>query len=123
MWMAYAEQSWEKAVDLQSSIKRKQQCLEARSWDAEHEAVYGMNRFFDEEYCNRLAKKYDTGAEICAEYLADKINIDELCKKFIDNDMKDELYDIRNFLIYELIEKYKLHNCNCNKDDCSSTQS
>lgn len=117
MWMAYAEPSWEKAVDLESSIKRKRQCLEARAWDADHEAVYGMNRFFDEDYCNRLAKKYAVGAAICVEYLAGRISIDDLCKQFIHNDMKDELNDIRNFLVYELVLKYKLQHCNCNTDD------
>lgn len=117
MWMAYAEQSWEKAVDIKSAVTRLHQSLKARRWDAEHEAVYGMERFYSTEYCQQLAEKYNSAADICEDYLEKRITIDDLCKKFIDCDMKRELYDIRNFLVYEIVLKYGLQICNCNSQE------
>ncbi|KAK4872010.1 hypothetical protein RN001_016134 [Aquatica leii] len=58
MWMAYAEQTWTKAVDFQTAVQRLVQEFSALEFDAEHEAVYG---FTSPELCATLAEKYQNG--------------------------------------------------------------
>ncbi|KAF5301362.1 hypothetical protein FQA39_LY10760 [Lamprigera yunnana] len=42
MWMLYAEQHWTKAIDLKSAVERLYEKLGALKFDADHEAIYGM---------------------------------------------------------------------------------
>ncbi|KAF5293968.1 hypothetical protein FQA39_LY13581 [Lamprigera yunnana] len=62
MWMAYAEQGWTKAVDLNDH-------LSALEVDAEHEAVYGLGKCYSLIECSELEVKYETGVKLCDKFL------------------------------------------------------
>ncbi|KAF5295136.1 hypothetical protein FQA39_LY13287 [Lamprigera yunnana] len=51
MWMLYAEQHWTKAVDLKSAVERLHQKLGALEFDANHEAIYEMERYYTVQQC------------------------------------------------------------------------
>ncbi|KAF5278709.1 hypothetical protein FQA39_LY18364 [Lamprigera yunnana] len=46
MWMIYAQQLWTKALDLKSAVERLYEELSALEFDADHEAIYGMKRYY-----------------------------------------------------------------------------
>lgn len=71
MWMAYVDEV--EVVDLESGVKYLSQLFSNLRFDAEHEAVYGMGRFFTEEECNNLATKYEEGRKICQDFLMREI--------------------------------------------------
>ncbi|KAF5294599.1 hypothetical protein FQA39_LY13358 [Lamprigera yunnana] len=45
MWMMYAEQYWTKSIALKSAVKRWYEKFGAIEFDADHEAIYGMERY------------------------------------------------------------------------------
>ncbi|KAF5294522.1 hypothetical protein FQA39_LY13376 [Lamprigera yunnana] len=56
MWMPYAEPYWTKAVDLRSTVEKLDEELSGLEFDANHEAVYGLEKkicikFLQEIYC------------------------------------------------------------------------
>ncbi|KAF5280787.1 hypothetical protein FQA39_LY17968 [Lamprigera yunnana] len=61
MWMLYAEQHWTKAFDLKSAVERLYQKLGALEFDADHEAIYGMERYYTVQQCEELRDKYKIG--------------------------------------------------------------
>lgn len=111
MWMGYAAESWTKAEDLQSAVQRLKESLHARAFDADHESVYGRNYYFDEVYYKELARKFELGAKICECYLIKQISIGELCEQFVNNELKDLLYEITHFLSKDLLEKVGIGSC------------
>ncbi|KAF5289504.1 hypothetical protein FQA39_LY15059 [Lamprigera yunnana] len=54
MWMLYAEQHWTKAIDLKSAVERLYEKLGALEIDADHEAIYGMERYYTVQQCEEL---------------------------------------------------------------------
>ncbi|KAF5284790.1 hypothetical protein FQA39_LY04515 [Lamprigera yunnana] len=58
MWMLYAEQHWTKAIDLKSAVKRLYEKLGALEFDGDHEAIYGMERYYTVQQCEQLRDKY-----------------------------------------------------------------
>lgn len=109
MWMCYSETSWPKAVDLRSSIERLKCKLSALRFDADHEAVYGMESFLSVEECKQLERKYDKGYHYCSDYLRNRLNIEEFCNKLVEIDLKEFLYDIKAFLPAEVIANFDLN--------------
>ncbi|KAF5299864.1 hypothetical protein FQA39_LY11401 [Lamprigera yunnana] len=51
MWMLYAEQHWTKAIDLKSAVERLYEKLGALEFDADHKAIYGMERYNTVQQC------------------------------------------------------------------------
>ncbi|KAF5298085.1 hypothetical protein FQA39_LY11853 [Lamprigera yunnana] len=51
MWMLYAEQNLTKAIDLKSAVERLYEKLGALEFDANHEAIYGMERYYTVQQC------------------------------------------------------------------------
>ncbi|KAF5288213.1 hypothetical protein FQA39_LY03981 [Lamprigera yunnana] len=45
-WMFYAEQHWTKAIDLKSAVERLYEKLRVLEFDADHEAIYEMERYY-----------------------------------------------------------------------------
>ncbi|KAF5281364.1 hypothetical protein FQA39_LY17806 [Lamprigera yunnana] len=45
MWMLYAEQHWTKTIDLKSAVEPLYEKLGTLEFDADHEAIYGMERY------------------------------------------------------------------------------
>ncbi|KAF5276840.1 hypothetical protein FQA39_LY06392 [Lamprigera yunnana] len=64
MWMLYAEQHWTRAIDLKSAVERLYEKLGALQFDADHEAIYGMERYYTVQQCEKLRNKYQIGRKI-----------------------------------------------------------
>ncbi len=80
MWMAYAEacENEIEIFDLKSAIVKLQCKLERLAFDANHESIYGMDRFYSISQCRNLAESYKSAYKSCERYLTAKINIDML---------------------------------------------
>ncbi|KAF5292830.1 hypothetical protein FQA39_LY13875 [Lamprigera yunnana] len=61
MWMLYAEQHWTKAIDLKLAVERLYENLGTLEFDADHEAIYGMEKYYTVEQCEQLQDKYKIG--------------------------------------------------------------
>ncbi|KAF5287844.1 hypothetical protein FQA39_LY15658 [Lamprigera yunnana] len=61
MWMLYAQEHWTKAFDLKSGVERLYEKLGALEFDADHEAIYGMERYYTVQQCEELRDKYKIG--------------------------------------------------------------
>ncbi|KAF5285243.1 hypothetical protein FQA39_LY16704 [Lamprigera yunnana] len=73
MWMLYAEQHWTKAIDLKLEVERLYEKLSALEFDADHEAIYGIesnsvtsSSSFDEEEC-KVVEQNGEGSETINE--------------------------------------------------------
>ncbi|KAF5292442.1 hypothetical protein FQA39_LY13989 [Lamprigera yunnana] len=69
MWMAYAERGCTKAVDLRTVVERLHDQFSALEFDAEHEAVYGLEKGHSVIECSELQVKYETGVKLCDQFL------------------------------------------------------
>ncbi|KAF5302501.1 hypothetical protein FQA39_LY19057 [Lamprigera yunnana] len=72
MWMLYAEQHWIKAIDLKSAVERLYEKLGALEFDADHEAIYGMEKYFTIQQCENLRDQYKIRRKICKKFLKGK---------------------------------------------------
>ncbi|KAF5275709.1 hypothetical protein FQA39_LY06821 [Lamprigera yunnana] len=61
MWMLYAQEHWTKSYDLKSTVERLYEELGALEFDADHEAIYGMERYYTVQQCEELRDKYKIG--------------------------------------------------------------
>ncbi|KAF5275752.1 hypothetical protein FQA39_LY18631 [Lamprigera yunnana] len=61
MWMLYAQEHWTKSYDLKSAVERLYEELGALEFDADHEAIYGMERYYTVQQCEELRDKYKIG--------------------------------------------------------------
>ncbi|KAF5287217.1 hypothetical protein FQA39_LY15994 [Lamprigera yunnana] len=61
MWMLYAQEHWTKSYDLKSAVERLYEELGALEFDAHHEAIYGMERYYTVQQCEELRDKYKIG--------------------------------------------------------------
>ncbi|KAF5283677.1 hypothetical protein FQA39_LY17252 [Lamprigera yunnana] len=104
LWMLYAEQNWIKAIDLKSAVERLYEKLVALEFDADHEAIYGMERYYTVQQCEELRDKYKIGRKVCRKFLKGKTCSQCLVK--------------RNF--FDTINKYTK---DCSDSDTSSSSS
>ncbi|KAF5273671.1 hypothetical protein FQA39_LY07361 [Lamprigera yunnana] len=112
MWMLYAEQYWTKAIDLKSAVERLFENLGALEFDADHEAIYGMERYYTTQQCEQLRDKYKIGwkdtinkyIEDCSDLETSSSSDEEECKAVEQNgpscseDVASDLsdYDVNN---------------------------
>ncbi|KAF5293375.1 hypothetical protein FQA39_LY02860 [Lamprigera yunnana] len=61
MWMLYAQEHWIKAFDLKSAVERLYEKVGALEFDADHEAIYVMERYYTVQQCEELRDKYKIG--------------------------------------------------------------
>ncbi|KAF5278225.1 hypothetical protein FQA39_LY18378 [Lamprigera yunnana] len=54
MWMMYAQEHWTKAFDLKSAVERLYEDLGAVEFDADHEAIYEMERYYTVQQWEKL---------------------------------------------------------------------
>ncbi|KAF5285254.1 hypothetical protein FQA39_LY16715 [Lamprigera yunnana] len=69
MWMLYAQEHWTKSYDLKSAVERLYEELGALEFDADHEAIYGMERYYTVQQCEELRDKYKIGRKVCRKFL------------------------------------------------------
>ncbi|KAF5290456.1 hypothetical protein FQA39_LY03560 [Lamprigera yunnana] len=72
MWMLCAEQHWTKAIDLKSAVERLYEKLGALEFDADHEAIYGMEKYCTVQKCENFRDKYKIGRKLCRKFLKGK---------------------------------------------------
>ncbi|KAF5297010.1 hypothetical protein FQA39_LY12224 [Lamprigera yunnana] len=87
MWMLYAEQHWTKAIDLKSAVECLYEKLGALGFDADHEAIYGMKKYYPVEQCEKLRDKYKrkTSNSDTSSYSSDE----EECKEALEQNGED----------------------------------
>ncbi|KAF5283765.1 hypothetical protein FQA39_LY17203 [Lamprigera yunnana] len=54
MWMLYSQENWTKALDLKSTVERLYEELGTLEFDADHEAIYGMEKYYTVQQCEEL---------------------------------------------------------------------
>ncbi|KAF5281809.1 hypothetical protein FQA39_LY05023 [Lamprigera yunnana] len=72
MWMLYAQEHWTKAFELKSAVERLYEELGALEFGADHEAIYGMERYYTVQQCEELRDKYKIGRKVCRKFLQGK---------------------------------------------------
>lgn len=103
MWMCYVKDV--EIRDFKTGVEHLLQQFENLKFDAEHEAIYGMGKFFSEEECNKIADKYGDGVEACEAFLEDRICEDCLVDRLIDVKLDNFLWRLKDFLSPESITK------------------
>ncbi|KAF5283022.1 hypothetical protein FQA39_LY04893 [Lamprigera yunnana] len=58
MWILYAEQHLTKAIDLKSAVECLYEKLGALEFDADHEAIYGIEKYYTVQQYEELREKY-----------------------------------------------------------------
>ncbi|KAF5296816.1 hypothetical protein FQA39_LY12334 [Lamprigera yunnana] len=111
MWMLYAEQHWTKAIDLKSAVERLYEKLGALEFDADHEAINGMEKYYTVEQCEQLRNKYKIERKVCRKFLKRKT-----CSQCLVKRMSE--IGLRHFLA--TINK---HIKDCSDSDKSSSSS
>lgn len=91
--MAYREAAV--PYNLRSAVQAAYDWFRDLAWDADHEAVYGMD-YFDAEWCRESAKRYRRARDICYEYLDYKICKQCLVRRLEEMDFDSD--DIKKFL-------------------------
>ncbi|KAF5301325.1 hypothetical protein FQA39_LY10723 [Lamprigera yunnana] len=66
------EQHWTKAIDLKSTVKLLYEKLSALEFDADHEAIYGMEKYYTIQQCEQLRDKYEIERRVCRKFLKEK---------------------------------------------------
>ena len=105
--MCYAEacDSESEVVDLNCAVIKLQCTLERLAFDADHEAVYGMERFYTISECRNLADNYNNAYNSCERYLTAKIDIDMLVYSLQELNLTHFIFDLEKFLPSHL-QKY-----------------
>lgn len=102
MWMAYVKVT--PAYDLISAVENLKEHFENLEFDAEHEAVYGMEKFYTAEECKEIAKKYRRGVEACDIYL-NTSDIKTFTNRIKELDLNHFLNEVKKFIPKEISEE------------------
>ncbi|KAF5301148.1 hypothetical protein FQA39_LY10826 [Lamprigera yunnana] len=57
------------AIDLKSAVERLYEKLGAVEFNADHEAIYGMERYYTVQQCEELRDEYKIGRKVCRKFL------------------------------------------------------
>ncbi|KAF5296770.1 hypothetical protein FQA39_LY12288 [Lamprigera yunnana] len=98
MWMLYEEQHWTKAIDLKSAVKHLYEKLGALAFDANHEAIYGMERYYVVQQCKHLRDKYKIGRKLCRKFLKGNTCSQCLMKRMSEVRLQHFLDTINKFI-------------------------
>ncbi|KAF5281480.1 hypothetical protein FQA39_LY17773 [Lamprigera yunnana] len=98
MWMLYAEQNWTKAIDLKLAVERLYEKLDALEFDADHEAIYGMEKYYTVEQCEKIRDKYKIGRKVCKQFLKGKTCSQCLVKRMSDIGLQQFLDTISKYM-------------------------
>ncbi|KAF5275422.1 hypothetical protein FQA39_LY06879 [Lamprigera yunnana] len=109
MWMLYIKQHLNKAIDLKSAVERLYEKLGALEFDADHESIYGIERYYTIQQCEQLRDKYKIGRKVCRKFLKEK-----MCSRCLVKRINE--IGLRHFL--DTINKYIK---DCSDSDTSSS--
>ncbi|KAF5286512.1 hypothetical protein FQA39_LY16288 [Lamprigera yunnana] len=98
MWMLYAQENWTKSYDLKSAVERLYEELGALEFDADHEAIYGMERYYTVQQCEELRDKYKIGRRVCRKFLQGKTCSQCLVKRISEIGLRHFLDTINKYI-------------------------
>ncbi|KAF5301632.1 hypothetical protein FQA39_LY10679 [Lamprigera yunnana] len=75
IWMLYAQEHWTKSYDLKSAVERLYEELGALEFDADHEAIYGMERYYTVQQCEELRDKYKIGRKFMETLIERRLSL------------------------------------------------
>ncbi|KAF5302144.1 hypothetical protein FQA39_LY10479 [Lamprigera yunnana] len=94
----YAQEHWTKAFDLKSAVERLYEELGALEFDADHEAIYGMERYYTVQQCEELRDKYKIGRKVCRKFLQGKTCSQCLVKRISEIGLRHFLDTINKYI-------------------------
>ncbi|KAF5282889.1 hypothetical protein FQA39_LY17450 [Lamprigera yunnana] len=98
MWMLYAQEHWTKSYDLKSAVERLYEELGALEFDADHEAIYGMERYYTVQQCEELRDKYKIGRKVCRKFLQGKTCSQCLVKRISEIGLRHFLDTVNKYI-------------------------
>ncbi|KAF5287828.1 hypothetical protein FQA39_LY15689 [Lamprigera yunnana] len=98
MWMLYAQEHWTKSYDLKSAVERLYEELGALEFDADHEAIYGMERYYTVQQCEELQDKYKIGRKVCRKFLQGKTCSQCLVKRISEIGLRHFLDTVNKYI-------------------------
>ncbi|KAF5305365.1 hypothetical protein FQA39_LY09194 [Lamprigera yunnana] len=98
MWMLYAQEHWTKAFDLKSAVEHLYEELGALEFDADHEVIYGMERYYTVQQCEELRDKYKIGRKVCRKFLQGKTCSQCLVKRISQIGLRHFLDTINKYI-------------------------
>ncbi|KAF5277664.1 hypothetical protein FQA39_LY18452 [Lamprigera yunnana] len=98
MWMLYAQEHWTKSYDLKSAVERLYEELGALEFDADHEAIYGMERYYTVQQCEELRDKYKIGRKVCRKFLQGKTCFQCLVKRISEIGLRHFLDTVNKYI-------------------------
>lgn len=112
MWMHYASQSWPKAGDIQSAVKRLTCELKCLEEDSLHATNYDVDYCFCDEKIKMLeerCKMYSAGASLCEAYSGCVLSMDKFCHEMVELGLKGFLTsNLLEYLPYATVMKFNL---------------
>lgn len=105
MWVAYAAESWTRAIDLKTYIERLEEQFECYKFDIE----LNLNKLYSEFQLDQLNKEleyYNRGLKLIEEYKNKLINIEDFIK-FMNRIefFRSFLLDIKHFVHKDIYDK------------------
>ncbi|KAF5283597.1 hypothetical protein FQA39_LY17299 [Lamprigera yunnana] len=98
IWMLYAQEHWTKSYDLKSAVERLYEELGALEFDADHEAIYGMERYYAVQQCEELRDKYKIGRKVCRKFLQGKTCSQCLVKRISEIGLRHFLDTVNKYI-------------------------
>ncbi|KAF5283945.1 hypothetical protein FQA39_LY17186 [Lamprigera yunnana] len=98
MWMLYAERHWTKAIDCKSVVERLYEKLGALEFDADYEAIYGMEIYYTVQQCEKFRDKYKIGRKVCRKFLKGKTCSQCLVKRISEIGLRHFLDTINKYI-------------------------
>lgn len=94
MWIAYAEQSWPKAVDIYSAVLR----LTCKFRDLTQYAENERNRNFIDDEALEEEERYCKGERVCQEFLSKRICVECLENQLVTLGLKEFVNEFKRFV-------------------------
>ncbi|KAF5289349.1 hypothetical protein FQA39_LY15135 [Lamprigera yunnana] len=87
-----------KCYDLKSAVERLYEELGALEFDADHEAIYGMERYYTVQQCEELRDKYKIGRKVCRKFLQGKTCSQCLVKRISEIGLRHFLDTVNKYI-------------------------
>ncbi|KAF5281777.1 hypothetical protein FQA39_LY17696 [Lamprigera yunnana] len=103
----------DQSIDLKSAVESLYENLGALEFDADHEVIDGMERYYTVQQCEKLRDKYKIGRKVCRKFLKGKTCLQCLVKRMSE-------FGLRHFS--DTINKYIKDYSNSDTSSSSSDE-
>ncbi|KAF5298566.1 hypothetical protein FQA39_LY11767 [Lamprigera yunnana] len=83
---------------IQEQVERLYEELGALEFDADHEAIYGMERYYTVQQCEELRDKYKIGRKVCRKFLQGKTCSQCLVKRISEIGLRHFLDTVNKYI-------------------------